>query len=79
MTMLTLGSRTINLLIVALIFAAGYYCAPIFYNPKYLDYIGVLSFFYSSKNLNCIGSFFLRGADSKRDIGGAYWRDIGGI
>ena len=49
----------VSLLIAALIFSAGYYSAPIFFDNS--------KNFYNSKNLNCIGalSFY----DSKRSIG----------
>ena len=39
---------SLSLLIAALIFSAGYYCARIFYNSKNLNCIGALSFFLRS-------------------------------
>ena len=47
------------LLIAALIFSAGYYCARIFYNSKNLNCIGALSFYDSKRSIGEVLFFFL--------------------
>ena len=66
-------------LIAALIFSAGYYSAPIFYNSKNLNCIGALSFYDSKRSgevlflINFIGVIFEAGNETHEKL----WSDFG--